>query len=340
MMRKAFILTELLTGMMLQAMFAITLCGAFYMLLSFSTSTQQILAAHDEAQMVISYIDNRIRNAGAGMSKCSSPQDICKAFSKISAIKNLVMPVAITTSSNPEKSVSEDGIYKGNILTILYAHKDNKQSGLIVLTDDMTTVSIDSTNNNKNKNHFSLLGGSAAYTGSNFGRTSKPSYIMNYAALESSGYPVFLSAKVTGSDKDLVIAAPTTAFNGMEIFPMSELLNIECERMSVDISQGESSFMVSSLGENNSVSKWNTSTPHTKGILEIYMELDTKPPVPIFDLRVLVSEGKSDSATPKPTDWPEEYWDKHTRKAVFQKHKLHVSRASWKLYNLAHLKYH
>ena len=32
MKRKAFILTEILTGMMLQALFALTLCGAFYLI--------------------------------------------------------------------------------------------------------------------------------------------------------------------------------------------------------------------------------------------------------------------------------------------------------------------
>ena len=94
MKRKAFILTELLTGMALQSMFTLTLLGAFYLLLSFSTSTQQILAAHDEGQVVISYIDTRIRNAGIGMWDCGNPAGVAKAFNKITAINTLFQNVS------------------------------------------------------------------------------------------------------------------------------------------------------------------------------------------------------------------------------------------------------
>ena len=110
---------------------------------------------------------------------------------------------------------------------------------------------------------------------------------------------------------------------------MSELLNLECERMYVGMSTGEHSFMIETISED----KWNSPTPHTKGILEIYMELNTNPDVPIFDLKVLVSEGRSDSPTPKPQDWPDEYWD-YDNDHMFSEHKVHVSRASWRLYNL------
>ena len=337
MKRKAFVLTEILTGMALQSLFALTLCGAFYLLLSFSTSTQQILAAHDEGQIVISYIDTRIKNAGLGMWACkpSTTTSIGNAFTKISKIRDLPLPVAITKRSTHNTDVDDNGtsesndkVYKGNVLTLLYAHKDHEQPGLIVLNDNMAVVNIDYTGNKRSSN-FDLLGGDKVYGNSRFGDMKSDADISNYAAIESSGAPVRL---MSSSIKHIKILAPTANFTSIDIHPMSELLNIECERMYTGISTGENSFMIRTLGVDSSSSKseWNSPTPHTKGILEIYMELDTNPDVPIFDLRVLVSEGKSDGNTPKPEDWPQEYW-----KEEFEKHKLHVSRASWKLYNLA-----
>ena len=146
--------------------------------------------------------------------------------------------------------------------------------------------------------------------------------------MESSGKPVFLTTRNSVDAKSLRISAPKNSGYSVNIYPMSELLNLECERLFCDMSTGENSLMIQRLGDNGT---WNNKTPHTKGILDIYMELDTRPDVPVFDLRVLVSEGKSDGNTPKPADWPGRWEDE------FEKHKLHVSRASWKLYNLAEL---
>ena len=331
---KAFILTELLTGMMLQSLFALTLCGAFYMLLTFSSSTQKILAAHDEGQIVISYIDTRIRNAGLGLWACKTPENIGRAFTKISAIKNLPLPVAITRSKNDEHVDSNDEICYGHVLTLLYAHKDNKQSGLIVSNDTLMPVTINRTEGDRNKNHFYLLGGKTAYTGSEFGgsHTGDPKYIRNYAVTENSGTPVYLKSPLV---RDVMIIAPSDKLNSVEIHHLSELLNLECERMYVDMSTGESSFMISTLGVNSTSSEWNSPTPHTKGILDIYMTLNTEPDIPIFDLKVLVSEGlRTDGETTEcPADWPSDWTEE------FAQHKVHVSQASWKLYNLAPISY-
>ena len=344
MKRRAFILTEILTGMALQSIFALTLCGAFYMLLSFSTSTQQILAAHDEGQSVISYVEARIRNAGIGMWAFKNPEELAaKAFSNISAIKNLALPVAISTVGNIDKSVREDGIYKGNVLTLLYAHKDNNEYSyqgtkkqkvrLIVITDDMTMKSVSALSASGSKNDFDLLDagneGATEFASSGFNTNGIDKDIKCYAVMESSGKPVFLNTRRSGSNtKSLRIGAPKNSGYSVDIYPMSELLNLECERMYVNNSTGESSLMLESLGSD---SKWDAPKPHVKGILEIYMELDTNPDIPIFTMSVLVCEGKSDSETYKPKDWPGR-WDDE-----FSKHKLHVSRASWKLYNLAQL---
>ena len=86
MKRKAFILTEILTGMILQVGFAVVLCSAFYMILNFSSNAQQGFAANDKGQMVIAYFDSRIRNAGLGLWGCPRSKDIRVALKEIPAL--------------------------------------------------------------------------------------------------------------------------------------------------------------------------------------------------------------------------------------------------------------
>ena len=125
------------------------------------------------------------------------------------------------------------------------------------------------------------------------------------------------------------------------MYPMSELLNLECQKMYAyrDSTTGGRSFMFGDI--NTSGSGWDTYY-HTKGILELYMTLDTNANPPIFDLKVLVSEGKSNEITERPSNWPAAYWytGQNGEPDDFTKYKVHVSQASWKLYNLAPLFHH
>ena len=359
MKRKAFILTEILTGMMLQALFALTLCGAFYLILTFSTSTQQILAAHDQGQMVISYIDNRIRNAGVGLHQCEdtsgkvSPEGVAKAFNiptnmKILKDKDglaLPLPVAITSKTNGDEVISKDGrIYEGNILVLLHAHKDHKyqdqdntEGDLVVLgfypdSPDLPMNLSDSEQvfkfikNVKNKDTNFIFTSTVS-------STLQYKNIKSWAVMEASGVPVRV---LRDSDSDNVQDFKMIArYTPATIYPMSELLNLECQKLYVmedAPDNGGRSFVFSDIKDDGA--GWDTPRYHTKGILELYMRLDTNPNPPIFDLKVLCSEGKSNEVTAKPNNWPAAYW-----KPEFAQHKVHVSQASWKLYNLAPL-YH
>ncbi len=349
MRRKAFILAELLTGMMIQAWFIVTLCGAFYLLLTFSNRIQQSNAAQDHGQRVIAYVDARIRNAGLGLWGCedsmgkTTPQSISFLLGEnnILRLKNLDLPVAITSGDTDEDHVLHishdragdyDGIYRGNVLTLLYAHRDynsvnkNNSKLLVSLEGDAQSIDISSAK------LFNLIGQTALESwttiqNSSFANTGDTPNIKNYAVIEPSGVPVRLKADNQGV-KITPLSLPTRIYN------MSELLNLECERMFVTESTGQRSFMVKSLGFENNQSVWNPASPHTAGILELYMELDTKPKVPVFTLKVLVNEGKADTPTHRPSDWPPEYWRRE-----FEKYNVHISRASWKLYNLAPITY-
>ena len=97
---KAFILVEILSGMVLQAGFIIVLCTSFYLMLSFYTRTQQTLSARQKAEKVIAYVDARIKNAGLGLHECKNSNEIRDALFKVTNLlesQKLTLPVAITS---------------------------------------------------------------------------------------------------------------------------------------------------------------------------------------------------------------------------------------------------
>lgn len=345
MKRQGFILTEILTGMMLQVGFAIVLCSAFYMILSFSTTAQQGFAANDKGQMVITYFDSRIRGAGLGMWKCHGSSDIRAAFPKIPALDDntLCLPVAIVSSADGKTKVSYDkktGVYSGNVVTLLYAHKDPNDVRLILSTgkaQSMRTVTKSTSNAN---NQFDLIDkatrttgngtkGISSYTNSEFNKgVDEKTNINRYAVMESSGIPVYTIALTSTSDKKVGLRAPTDA--GVKVYPMSELLNIECQKLYTKKDDNGYNFVFMPLNDQG----WGQAFYHTKDILDLYMTLNTKPNtpdrVPIFELRVLVNEGINENgSTPRPKDWPGRW-----KNTGFDQYKVRVSKATWKLYNL------
>ena len=119
---KGFMLVEVLTGMILQAGLVLMLCGAFYVLLEFGNNTQKILTARERGRRVIEYIDSRVRHAGLGLRKCRSSEEIRNALQRITPLRNLKLPVAIT--DHELNRYSENKITRGNFLTLLYAQRE------------------------------------------------------------------------------------------------------------------------------------------------------------------------------------------------------------------------
>ena len=350
MKRRAFILTEILTGMMLQVMFAVILCSAFYLILNFSTSAQQGFAANDKGQMVIAYFDSRIRNAGLGLWGCHGSKDIRLALNEIPALqeeqkdsenkKNLCLPVAIVRSDDKGKgTISRDTktkVYSGNVVTLLYAHKDPNEVRLILTTSDNRAKKIEKDTEyfptKSTSNDFFLIDKKTeqlkSYTASNFakGVTEGQSNIKKYAVIEGTGIPIYIASNGT----DAVRLSVPSAIESTKIYPMSELLNLECQKLYVRKDDNGYNFVFHELGSDG---KWDKFYYHTKDILDLYMTLDTKPAIPIFELRVLVSEGINEQGTTtKPKDWPGRWKDKDIDFSIY---KVHVSKATWKLYNLA-----
>ena len=356
MKRKAYFLAESLMGMALQAVLALSLMGAFYMLLTFSSSLSQTLEGYDRGQMVISYVDSRIRNAGLGLWGCNhvaggasapSPAGVAEAFdiaSNWGALNKdyFHLPVAVTSKTGSgSEGLSLDAIdkyYEGNILTLLYAHKDAaKPDELLVIRssdNDPVTISADQSVEKFKFISFKQNYGTKADLKTNFNLTESapaPNNIKNWAVLEASGLPVIVSNFAESSTSNVynfTLTAPHA--HDVTVYPMSELLNLELKRMYVTGDSDNRNFVFQDPKANLN-NGFDDPYYHTKDILEVYFKLTTNVDPPLLDMKVLVSDGErieSDDAV-CPAEWPSGYWQ-----SDFGKHNFHVEQAQWRLYNL------
>ena len=350
---RAFILTEILTGTMLQAGLVLTLCGAFYMTINFYVRTSKILTAREKGQRVISFVDERIRHTGLGLWKCSSSAEIHKALreipgfwwdnAKTNPVKHL--PVVITNGDTwdantlNEDGTATDGIIKGNILTLLYAQKVSRNDKILLLktgTKPPKTLSPES-----NNNEFNLItakGSSPSKTNNDyansFNKEGTSSYITSWAVTATAGVPLLLSNKTT-SKKQILISADIST-KSIDIASGTELLYLKCDRMYIEnddstLATGRN-FAYKKL-ENN----WDTSQADQierkrnieTGILELYIELDKK--THVLDFYVLASGGYDSSLNnARPKSWP----DSAIWKDDYKHHYIYVSRKSWHLDNI------
>lgn len=343
---KGYILTEIMMSMLLQAMFIVVLSGAFYMMLSFYTRTQQLQTARERGFRVISYFDRRIRHAGLGLWQCQNSYQIVKMVSKENGIiastgvsdtnkyKNL-LPVSLISCDGWDKTqlsdyVSKDivggnggKIYMGNILTLLYAYRDFDD------TAKWITTAVNFNPQSGTGNETSIFQNSIS-----FNDNTNNTIQRYFSVAEGVGLP--LSTGITENDAKFKKASLSytnisSAPNPVKtVYAGSELLHLNGERMFVVKDKNtpeESSFAFAFSGD----SKWNGPYYHVAGILDIYMELraptnGTK----TFDLYVLSTGGKDSSrtTTQPPATWPGAFSSKYASQVMY------VSRASWELNNI------
>ncbi|MBQ6774331.1 MAG: hypothetical protein IJP48_09765 [Synergistaceae bacterium] len=347
---KAFTLTEILTGTILQAGFVIVLMGAFYMLVNFQAANTKLITAREKGQRVLAYIENRIMHAGLGLRKCSNPSEIRGAFgNNFQAFNNLTLPVAVTYSTevdlinmnewkttHTEKNDGE-GIFRGNILTVLYAMPypgTGNESKILVLDNNnsgtVKTISGDV--------ECKVLGG-AYKIGSKsnelkYYAANDSDNLYSYKVTASSGAPLYISEFTNGNNFKL-----TTKFTGdsIDIASGSELLNLQCEKMFVRGTAGSNSVRIFSFVNLGTEYQWLKKTGYNdsyeNGILEVYFELDTH--TNILDCYVLASGGRDPSLnTQCPASWPTKAPHKARWLNEYKYYEVYVSRASWKLHNI------
>ena len=361
---RAFILTEILTGTMLQAGLVLALCGAFYMTINFYVRTSKILTAREKGQRVISFVDERIRHTGLGLWKCSSSAEIHKALrtipgfwwdnAKTEAVKHL--PVVITNGDTwNAKTLDEDGnatqgIVRGNILTLLYAQNVSRRDDKILLIQPCDAsgffnnvprsrpvalsgkanddeVKLFKTENNKDKNNND-------YISSSFNELGTPSYLTSWAVTATAGVPLLLSKNATINGRHILISADIST-KSIDIASGTELLYLNCDKIFTenDTNLGTGRNLAYRKLEND----WDTSQADRTekkrnietGILELYIELDKK--THVLDLYVLASGGYDSSLdNPRPKSWP----DSAIWRDDYKHHYIYVSRKSWHLDNI------
>jgi hypothetical protein len=332
---KAFILVEILTGMVLQAGFIIVLCTSFYLMLSFYTRTQQTLSARQKGEKVIAYIDARIKNAGLGLGKCSNSGEIREALSKVTSLldnQKLTLPVSVTSGNWKFKSKNSDKKFTGNRLTLLYTDTNpgkNSSNGKELNLTIRTIESPDKSGYNcsvdikTTMNELCLIvKDDLAYA---YDFNSYETSLKGYTVMAGTGFPLYLKkSDPTGKDKNkkgkfTLTDKVSSSHSSVPVYPGDKLMYLRYERFFVE----NQSFKFQEF----SGASWGNITPSEDGILEMYFELDTS--TNILDMYVLASGGINDSkTTQKPAAWP------GTWKSEYANYIVYMSCASWKLKNL------
>lgn len=322
---KAFILAEILTGMVLQAGFIIVLCTSFYLMLSFYTRTQQTLSARQKGEKVIAYVDARIKNAGLGLGKCSNSGEIREALSKVTSLldnRKLTLPVSVTSGNWKFKSKNSDKKFTGNRLTLLYTQRASDLQ-LIIRTIESPdksgcNCSVDIKAATRELALIAKKNSDGKYTfaSSKFLTKSYETSLKSYTVIAGTGAPLYLNKSDNAGTFKL---EDKTSRSSTYVYPGDELLYLKCERMFVD---GTSFYFQEFNG-----ASWRDKISSELGILEMYFELDTT--TNILDMYVLASGGINDSkTTQKPSAWP------GTWKSEYANYIVYMSCASWKLKNL------
>lgn len=268
----------------------------------------------------------------------------------------------LDTSIREEK---DKNIFIGNILTLLYAERETqtdimKSDGKYAInlaivpfnaSGDLTSQEI----KNQKPETVKLLAKNLEQYNKTFSERfsdnektnklpgAKDEDIRNWAVLRGAGIPVRVKENSNYMRIDITpLFYGSSANQSFDIYAGDELLYLECETLFAenprekDKEKGET---VRNLkvqkpkGTKVNPEKWGDVDPFESGILEIYAELDTNPGKNILTLWVL-STGGQDTVIHDPStlkDWPStaRWQDKYKYEI------LYVSKASWKLNNLA-----
>ena len=369
---RAFILSEQLMTIMLQAGFILVLCASFYQVMSFYTRTQQVLTARNHAERVISFMDDKIRNAGLGLWGCKNPSDIRDKFRNINMLytysspsRGYNLPISLQNGfrNNQGKEVSPSDAKtidylpllslaqnSGNVITLLYAKREltsgpdeiisafREDKTLDVILSSGTDVTMSGTVtllDKSTENRNSLTDNSVPFK---FG--AGEGNIKGYTVMEGLGVPLYLySLPANGNVIVRVFGVPRTT--QITVPAAGELLALNCMQMFVHTHEGERQFAFRELVDGGT--GWDKTYNQEKGILDIHMELDTEKYT--FTLWVLASGGYDASMNnPRPDTWPEkaeptaEHWGKKVNNirdyTDYPHHIVYVSRATWKLNNI------
>ncbi len=267
---RAFILSELLMTMLLQAGFILTLFTAFYLMMNFYTKSQTILSARNHAESVIQMVDDKIRAAGLGLWQCSNSEEIRARLNKIPKLsttddeEGYKLPVAVFwADGKPDKvpdvsNLNSGAIMCGDTLVLLYAqreaHKeDDREEGdekeiIMVfrkyeggdfdwISEEKATATVALLDDGVDKQYF--------YKNSEFfvdvkNEEKVPENIRRWGVSESVGVPFFVEKIDSPSGKTFFCVK--TCFYGTSDYPLlgkielpnaGEIMYLKCVQMTV-----------------------------------------------------------------------------------------------------------
>ena len=334
---RAFILSEQLLAILLQAGFILVLCMSFYLLTTFYAQSQQIMTARNHAERVISFVDNKIRYAGLGLWRCGSPKVIWSRLDKIEMLR-------LNTSKNKAYKLPislkwvKDGVYKntydipikdaaqreGDMLTLLYAQKDlsTLEDSEVISAFQSATQLIPETYSSgayagNVKGTLPLLDASTTnlqrITESKlfkFRTSNIEKNIKKYAVMESLGFPMCLNVYVKSGNihRNLPVCifnVPEEESNNIVVPAGGELMGLNCMQMFVHGTDGVDEgrqFAYRELQEGGAA--WDKTYNQEKNILDIYMKRDKDNNT--FTLWVLATGGyDANLNNPRPETWPD-----------------------------------
>ena len=331
---RAFILSEQLMAIMLQAGFILVLCMSFYMLTTFYAQTQQIMTARNHAERVISFMDDKIRNAGLGLWNCgntsSGVRSALPQFTSTTGkpLNNFKLPLALMeneTNTEPKCRADKTYVQYGSVLTVLYGDRDLSNGAgenILIIKNNENELKLLNTTDNNPKNVRKLFGG-------------EPPSALNincYAVTEATGIPMYISSL---TDSGIMTIAKYGSCADVDVADGSELIPLKCMQMLVhgaDSGEGRQ-FAFRELKATSTNVIWGDTYNQEKGILDIYMELDTTNKV--FTLYVLATGGyDANLNNSRPELWPADAQPSDWDNSTYRHHIVYVSRASWKLNNI------
>ena len=361
---RAFILSEQLMTIMLQAGFILVLCASFYQVISFYTRTQQVLTALNHAERVISFMDDKIRNAGLGLWGCgnsyASVRNALKPFTDSGKpLNKFRLPIALTsdaTHTTLQTLAGNDKIQYGSCLTLLYGDRDSSENTILIVTQVGESEKV---SEGKYRSTLLLLdGGHTEFQSDNTTLVKELFNVNNslsdanvqqqekniehYAVTEATGVPMYIYKVYESGSSTRGKVEVYTYGSPLKLVTASELIPLKCMQMFVqgkDNGDEGRQFAFCKINENSG--NWGAQYNQEKGILEIYMELDTEKYT--FTLWVLATGGYDASMNnPRPDTWPTEAhptateWtdDKNNNYKDYKHHIVYVSRATWKLNNI------
>ena len=250
---------------------------------------------------------------------------------------NVVQKTESQTKKDKTRKEGDENIFIGNILTILYAEREEDSNINLVITplssDNKTPTQSSDVTTDGAIFKFLKFDEPSQYGESKL--ENNKSSINNWVVLRGSGIPFYTEphqfTNALGHKIDTYGVKLKTAQGTEKVYAGDELLYLRCERIFAE----DPASTDDDTARNLKVQKlngtyWGDQDPFESGILEIYAELDIR--TNILTLWVLSTGGKDTVIHERSTlkDWPStaRWQDK------YQYDVLYVSRASWKLNNL------